>query len=84
MTLSPAIARIAHPSLSRRLLRLHIHRPIPLRIASIVVAPPQQPLILILIPIVIEIKAKLRPPAPAAPQAIALLQVWTARFDACS
>jgi hypothetical protein len=84
MTLPPAIARIAHTPLPRRLLRLHIHRPIPLRIASIVVAPPQQPLILILVPIVVEIKAKLRPPAPAASQAIALLQVRTARFDARS
>ena len=77
----PAIARIAHAPLPCRLLLLYIHRPIARRIA-IVVAPPQQALILILVPIVVEIKAKLRPPAPAPSQAIALLQVWTARFDA--
>jgi len=70
--LPPAIFGIAHASLPCGLLLLHIHRSITLRI-RIVVTPSKQPFILIFVPIVVEIKAELRPSAPASSQSIALL-----------
>ena len=80
-TLPPAIARIAHASLPARLLLLHIHRPIA-RCSTVVVAPAHQALILILVPIIIEVETELRPPTSTSSQSIALLQMWTAGFDA--
>ena len=81
MAFPSPISRVAHASLPSRLLLLYVHRPIARRIA-IIVAPSKQALILVLVPIIVKVKADLRPAAPASSQAIALLQVRAARFNA--